>query len=89
MLFLASTAAYINIFFRFIKFYEIIIADTRAPRKFLFASFFISKDPFTFEILSLSKMFSYLLSTDCFRIKQWFFDFFCGSRCPSEVRDTR
>lgn len=48
MLFLASTAAYINIFFRFIKFYEIIMADARAPRKFLFASVFISKDPFTF-----------------------------------------
>ena len=48
MLFLALTAAYINIFFRFIKFYEIITADARAPWKFLYAIFFIRKDHFSF-----------------------------------------
>lgn len=88
MLFLALTAANINIFFRFIKFYEIITADPSVPRKCLHASIFTRKDYFTFEIPSWSKMFPYLLSLDCFRIKQWFFDFFSGSRCPSEVRDT-
>jgi len=46
MLFLALTAAYINIFFRFIKFYEIIIADARAPRKFCYASLFFMQGSF-------------------------------------------
>ena len=46
MLFLALTAAYINIFFRFIKFYEIITADARAPWKFLYASFFYTEGSF-------------------------------------------
>lgn len=58
MLFLALTAANINIFFRFIKFYEIITADPPVPRKFLHASIFTRK----FEIPSWSKMFPYLLS---------------------------
>lgn len=39
MLFLALTAAYINIFFRFIKFYEIVITDPLQPRKFLYQVF--------------------------------------------------
>ena len=50
MLFLALTAANINIFFRFVKFCEVITADPLVRRKFLNVrlSVFIRKDYLTF-----------------------------------------
>lgn len=57
MLFLALTAANINIFFRFVKFCEVITADPLVRRKFLNKCFYTQG---LFDILNSSETHSEL-----------------------------